>query len=364
MTVETNLITNGNTDATYITIPNSSLLMSAGNGIILNSPTTFNASLTVGNAGQSAYIPTMLNGRLDIRSHPDAPNAINLYTHLDSQPRLQVLPNGTLMFGAGGTATPDTTLYRVANGTLRTSGNFIVGGRLEAGTYVVDRITNYPTNPLKISADSGALVMSANNGIYLNGTTMLSGPVRIGNYGQSGYVSTNIGGPIDQRVHPDSPVAFTITTHTDPNPRLRIDTSGAINFGSGGTSAPDTNLYRPSPDTLKTDDKLTAGGGLNLDAGTVLTLNSGAITASKPYHALRTEGNTSTDDLQTITGGTAGDMLVLRLATAGQSITAQDGNGNLRLRGDFTFDSDEDTLVVLYDGSRWLELSRSGNATP
>lgn len=49
----------------------------------------------------------------------------------------------------------------------------------------------------------------------------------------------------------------------EANPRLQIDAGGKMNWGDGVHSA-DTNLYRSTGNTLKTDDSFIAAGGLTI----------------------------------------------------------------------------------------------------
>ena len=50
-------------------------------------------------------------------------------------------------------------------------------------------------------------------------------------------------------------------------PKWRIETDGTMWWGSG-SSPPDVNLWRPSADTLRTNDSLVVDGGLTV-VGTV-----------------------------------------------------------------------------------------------
>lgn len=98
------------------------------------------------------------------------------------------------------------------------------------------------------------------------------------------------------------------------------------------------------------------------------TISSGVI--SKPGNAfclaVDTEGGAATDDLNTINGGGEGYLIILRAANTARTVVCKDRaiGGNLRLTGgDMALDSNLDTLVLIYDGSYWLEVSRSNNGT-
>jgi hypothetical protein len=90
-----------------------------------------------------------------------------------------------------------------------------------------------------------------------------------------------------------------------------------------------------------------------------LTIASDAVTVTKSFVAVQAETGTS-DELATVNGGFDGALLVVG-GTAGHAITVKDGTGNLKMAGDFTLDSVEDTITFIRRGSDWLELCRSNN---
>lgn len=97
-----------------------------------------------------------------------------------------------------------------------------------------------------------------------------------------------------------------------------------------------------------------------------LTIASGAITVSGSMkHNVDTEGDASTDDLDTINGGYADYILILSPANSARTVVIKDGTGNIRCAGDFTMDHSNDYIMLYYDDfdNFWYELSRSDNAT-
>jgi len=110
------------------------------------------------------------------------------------------------------------------------------------------------------------------------------------------------------------------------------------------------------------DDGLTSKKIIH-DRGATLTISGGAVTATHSYHRVDTESGAASDDLDTINGGTDGQVLVLTSVAAARDVVAKDGTGNLSLSGDFTLGDTTDTLSLIYDStaSAWLELSRSNN---
>ena len=98
-------------------------------------------------------------------------------------------------------------------------------------------------------------------------------------------------------------------------------------------------------------------GKLNLGPVSQLTIVSQAVTITGSYHSLFTAANAN---LVTINGGVEGDILVVRGAGGG-AISARDNTGNLRLAGNFSISSANDTMVLMFDGTNWIELCRSNN---
>ena len=119
--------------------------------------------------------------------------------------------------------------------------------------------------------------------------------------------------------------------------------------------------YRSDIDTFR----VRANGitrNLTMDGtNTTLTIATGAVTATTSFHAIDTEAAGATDDLDTISGGQTGQVLYIHAANGARDVVAKDGTGNLKLAGDFTMDNAEDTLTLIFDGTNWLELARSGN---
>jgi len=90
-----------------------------------------------------------------------------------------------------------------------------------------------------------------------------------------------------------------IKQKADTEPRFKITTtSGRLDWGTGGVTAVDTNLYRSAADTLRTDDNFIVGGALTLFTDLAVTDGgTGASTAA----AART--NLGVDTTTNITEG-------------------------------------------------------------
>ena len=96
---------------------------------------------------------------------------------------------------------------------------------------------------------------------------------------------------------------------------------------------------------------------------TELTISGGAVTAVSSYHSIDTESDAATDDLDTINGGSDGDLLILRAANSARTVVVKDGSF-IQLAGgaDCTLDHINDTLTLIKRSATWVELSRSDNS--
>ena len=105
----------------------------------------------------------------------------------------------------------------------------------------------------------------------------------------------------------------------------------------------------------------TFHGPVRITQGSDLTIASGAITVTHSHHRVDTQGGASTDDLDTISGGTTGQILIIRSVSGARDTTLVE-TGNLKLNGSFTLTVVADQIVLIYDGTNWNELTRSNNA--
>ena len=112
-------------------------------------------------------------------------------------------------------------------------------------------------------------------------------------------------------------------------------------------------------------------GIFNLNAPTTLTLSAQAITLTQSFHSVESEGATSCSGaappasqncvLDTISGGTVGDIIIIKSISNGRDITISDSTGNILLdaSANFTLTHIHDTITLLYNGAFWVEISRS-----
>lgn len=113
-------------------------------------------------------------------------------------------------------------------------------------------------------------------------------------------------------------------------------------------------------ETLQVSDRLNLGR-LNLGPSTQLTVVSNAITVTGTVHSVFSAAPPNSVNLETINGGSNGDVIILRGTDTGATIALKDNTGNLRMSGTFSLTSADDFAVLYCDGTDWYELSTANN---
>lgn len=116
-------------------------------------------------------------------------------------------------------------------------------------------------------------------------------------------------------------------------------------------------------------DEVFIRTNLNFAVPAAITISGGIISVSHTYTRVQNEGGAATDDLDTINeaagASIGGRLLILQAFDDAQTVVVKDGTGNIRLAGDMSLDSEQDTIVLLGDSKgsgNWYELCRSNNA--
>ena len=102
-------------------------------------------------------------------------------------------------------------------------------------------------------------------------------------------------------------------------------------------------------------------GMFNYQSDIEVTIAAGVITITRSYFNIDTEANAATDDLDTINGGVDGRVIVIKANATTRTVVVKDGTGNIQCAGDFSMDNTEDIMTLIFDGTNWLEISRSDN---
>ena len=113
------------------------------------------------------------------------------------------------------------------------------------------------------------------------------------------------------------------------------------------------------------DGLYTASGMGGFPTSTELTISAGAVTVSGVqkfrFHNIDTEGDAASDDLDTVSGGNAGELLLLQAEDSTRTVVCKDGT-SLKLQADFSLNNTEDKLLLICISSGvWHEISRSSN---
>lgn len=141
---------------------------------------------------------------------------------------------------------------------------------------------------------------------------------------------------------------------------IAITGSTAITFPTSGTLA-----TLSGTETLTNKD-LVSVDELNFKDETELTISSGTVALTQTVHRIDTESDAATDDLDTITGGQIGDIIIIRPASDSRDVVVKHAHGanQFSLNGavDFTMDSGYDSLVLIFTpNSEWQEIGRSSD---
>lgn len=82
-----------------------------------------------------------------------------------------------------------------------------------------------------------------------------------------------------------------------------------------------------------------------------LTIAAGEITVTRSHHRVDTQASAASDDLDTINGGTANQVLILRPVNDGRTIVIKHNTGNILCVGnaDIELDDKQDFAILLYD---------------
>lgn len=118
------------------------------------------------------------------------------------------------------------------------------------------------------------------------------------------------------------------------------------------------------------ESRVLASGDLPIPTtqqdGTTLTIDTGAITVTSNFHKLDAATGNDYDDLDTINGGAAGQILLLQvIAGHGHVITVRHGVGNIYLNDEANVSLSGDKALLLFcdsTGTKWSDVGGGGGA--
>src|SRR5215471_6934355 len=279
----------------------------------------------------------------------------------DAQPAFQLNGDGKHQWGPGGATALDTNLYRSAAAVLQTDGGFVAAGLAGANTAALQAtsanggytgsliegiatfrgdVTGY--NLLRLANTNGARFTVRGDGslLFFSDTNLYRSAAGILKTDNSFITAGNLS-------------VLLATGDTQPQIVLSRNFAGSglpgIQFGVGGSTAGDTNLYRAAAGLLTTDTSMRVNQQLQVGVGANLAISANAITITASYHAL-----TGTGPLKTINGVVSGSgvsLLVLRNGTGAALVI--DSTGNIYATGgagSIVLPNNE-TVALYYDAS-------------
>jgi len=174
----------------------------------------------------------------------------------------------------------------------------------------------------------------------------LEGIVQLANSQPEAVATTEVDNtPVDNAI--DIPIssnwAYDHVAAADPHTGYMLESNIGISNGDylkiDDAAIVSGNYARFTATGLEGVQTLDDINSLNFTDPTELTINSGAITITQSYHTVDTESDTSSDDLLTINGGQAGDVLFLQPANSARAVYVNDSTGNIYLKHYDTFKS-------------------------
>lgn len=272
---------------------------------------------------------------IDARDDAYLYNGADFYVYSDDHATQKMLIDGatggltsasTITVTAGGLVISSGSL-NMSNGTILNVGNAGTDFDAAGGLTTAYAIT-VTTGGLNLSNGVASNIGAAGTDFDANGglTTASTITITAGGLNASNGVISNVGNAgTDFDANGGLTTASTITV-----------TAGGLKISNGNAQINDLIIVdTPAAQTV------TDGGGITPTATYYQLTASGAVTAT----------------LET-TGFTAGTLVTL-VNTAAQDVLIQD-TANQVLSADITLNQ-YDTLTLLFDGTRWLELARSNN---
>ena len=113
------------------------------------------------------------------------------------------------------------------------------------------------------------------------------------------------------------------------------------------------------------DNDVDNVSGINFTSATEKTISSGSITVDQSKHTVDTEGDASTDDLDTINRSAGNEeFLLLKAADDARTVVLKHGTGNIVTPSgdDYSLDSTDKVVLLIYDGTNWGLIGGGGGS--
>jgi hypothetical protein len=161
-------------------------------------------------------------------------------------------------------------------------------------------------------------------------------------------------------------IGLYFTTPSSIIRRCNIDnlniTGSAVSIGSDASQT-DNEITITN---LRYDGTITFGMGTNVPSfiesirgrGPVRVIASDTISVTHQWHEVDTEAAASTDNLSTINGGIAGQVITLSILNNARTVSVLNSGGNIRTKSGSTvaLANRNAKIQLIYDGTNWTEV--------
>ena len=123
--------------------------------------------------------------------------------------------------------------------------------------------------------------------------------------------------------------------------------------GTGGATLQNSGII------IDDSDNVTNINSIQFQADSELTISTGAVTKTGGVHTIDTESDAASDDLDTISGGTEGNILIISANNAARTVVIKHGTGNIETwdGNDISLDELRKKLIMHFDGTNWQVMS-------
>jgi hypothetical protein len=305
------------TPTTQVTVAQTGMQGPQGNPTTVNGKTGASITLTASDVGAVASSSVgVANGVASLDSSGEVPsgqiNVTSLATNFVDLSTSQSIATGVKTFGVSPIVPTPTTSTQAANksyvdGLVVTAGT----GLTKVGTVISLSTPVSILNGGTGSATQNFVDLTTNQTIAGNKT--LSGSTTLGN--QTTINSSNVAGALtitQLAAATSNPGTISVQETGSGNSslglyvagdtvaRYSLHASGTMNWGPGGSTAQDLNLYRSAAATLKTDNNFSVGGTVVVTGAS--TLNAAVTINTGTNPALKVNGSVTGQQLVSTVG--------------------------------------------------------------
>ena len=162
-------------------------------------------------------------------------------------------------------------------------------------------------------------------------------------------------------IAPLTPIVDTDNIHTFSTGKVE-----PVHAGDSGDNVLVAGDVETQGDTFTRDVNISRS--LMFSSATELTISSGAVTITQGHHSIDTEGNAANDDLDTINGGSGGEILLILPNNDDRTVRIRHGIGNIFLKHQveskgYSFSSPAGSSGVFYSGGYYNWATADANLT-